>query len=133
MANILAIKVDIIMKIINKTSGICFCIITILLSSCVTVAKFETRMDAKKGLNKAQLIEEMGIPDKEYRINNLEFIEYNQSRTGTTSSSDSSIVNGVLINTQTTTPYTQSCKLEFKLVDGVVDGYKYKGDMCRSR
>jgi len=103
------------------------------LTGCVTVAKFEARMDAKKGLNKAQLIEEMGIPDKEYKISNFEILEYNQSQTGITSKSDTSVVNGYLINTRTSVPYTEWCKLEFKLVDDIVEGYRYRGDMCRSR
>lgn len=104
-----------------------------LLTACVTVAKFEARMDAKKGLNKAQLIDEMGIPDKEYKINNFEILEYNQNQTGITSKSDTSIVNGYLINTRTSVPYTEWCKLEFKLVDDIVESYRYRGDMCRSR
>ena len=104
-----------------------------LLTACVTVAKFEARMDAKKGLNKAQLIEEMGIPDREYTISNFEILEYNQSQTGITSKSDTSVVNGYLINTRTSVPHTMWCSLEFKLVDDVVESYRYKGDMCRSR
>ncbi|KGH50518.1 hypothetical protein GS19_07615 [Acinetobacter idrijaensis] len=104
-----------------------------LLTACVTVAKFEARMDAKKGLNKAQLIEEMGIPDREYTISNFEILEYNQSQTVSSSKSDTSVVNGYLINTRTSVPHTMWCRLEFKLVDDVVESYRYRGDMCRSR
>lgn len=117
----------------NKNPILLLSIFTILFSGCVTVAKFESRMDAKKGLNKSELIEDMGIPDKEYKINDLEFIEFNQSRSGSTSKSDTTISNGILINTTTTTPYQNWCKLEFKLVNNLVESYKYKGNMCRSR
>lgn len=108
-------------------------ITTVLLSSCATVSKFEQRMDAKIGLTKTQLVDVMGIPDREYSSDNLHFMEYNQSHTGLTTSSDSTVVNGYLINTTSKVPYTTSCKLEFKLVNGKVSSYRYNGSMCRSR
>ncbi|WP_180050308.1 MULTISPECIES: hypothetical protein [unclassified Acinetobacter] len=108
-------------------------LLVLFLSACVTVAKFEKRMDEKKGLNKAQLIEEMGIPDREYKISNFEILEYNQSQTVFNSKSDTSVVNGYLINTQTSVPQNMWCRLEFKLVEGIVESYRYKGDMCKSR
>lgn len=102
-------------------------------SACVTTAKFEARMDAKKGLNKDQLIEEMGIPDKEYNAENFTILEYNQSYSGSNTQNSTSVVNGVLVNTATSSPYTIWCKLEFKLVNGIVESYKYRGDLCKSR
>lgn len=103
------------------------------LTACATVSKFESRMDAKKGLNKEQLIDAMGIPDKEYKTDSFEIVEYNQSQTVSSSKSDTSVVNGYLVTTKTSVPYTMQCKLEFKLVNGIVESYRYKGDMCRSR
>ena len=108
-------------------------VLSSVLTACVTTAKFEARMDAKKGLNKAQLIEEMGIPDREYKIDNFEILEYNQSQTVSSSESDTTVVNGYLINTRTSVPHTVWCRLEFKLINNVVESYRYKGDMCRSR
>ncbi|MDM1330032.1 hypothetical protein [Acinetobacter indicus] len=105
----------------------------LVLGACATTAKFESRMDAKKGLNKEQLIDVMGIPDREYKTGSFEIVEYNQSRTVSETKSDSTVVNGYVINTNSSVPYTMSCRLEFKLVDGVVESYRYKGDMCRSR
>lgn len=119
--------------IIKKISNLSIIFALALLSACATTAKFESRMDAKKGLTKEQLINVMGIPDREYKIGNFEMVEYNQSQTVSNKKSDTTVVNGYLINTSSTVPHTMSCRLEFKLVDGVVESYKYRGDLCRSR
>lgn len=116
-----------LLKLIASLAGL------MVLVSCATVGKFEKRMSANIGLTKTQLIDVMGIPDREYASHNIEIIEYNQSRTGITSSTDSTVVNGYLINTTSKVPYTTSCKLEFKLINGKVTNYRYAGDMCRSR
>lgn len=121
----------------NKTNNIirllAICFFIFSLSACVTTAKFEARMDAKKGLNKDQLIEEMGIPNKEYNAKNFTILEYYQSQSGSSTENHTSVVNGVLVNTYSSSPYTIWCKLEFKLVNGIVESYKYRGDLCKSR
>lgn len=118
-------------KKINHLLIIILCIFGV--SACVTTAKFEARMDAKKGLSKDQLIEEMGIPNKEYNAENFTILEYYQSQSGSNTENHTSVVNGVLVNTYSSSPYTIWCKLEFKLVNGVVESYKYRGDLCKSR
>lgn len=107
------------------------CLLT--LTACATVAKFEKRMDGNKGLTKEQLIEKMGIPDKEYQTDNFVFLEYNQRQKTSNTTSSTSVVNGYLINTATSTPHIMWCKLEFKLVNGIVENYRYRGNMCRSQ
>lgn len=105
---------------------------TTMLFSCATVSKFEKRMDAKKGLTKEQLIDEMGIPDREYKTDSFMIIEYNQHDTINLPTSSTSYVAGNKIHTTTSNPLEVSCKLEFKLIDGVVKNYRYKGALCRS-
>lgn len=105
----------------------------VLLSACATVEKFETRMEAKKGLTKDQLIDDMGIPDRQYKSDNFEVVEYNQNDTINLPSSSSSYISGNKIQTTTTNnSFDVSCKLEFKLIDGVVKNYRYTGSLCRS-
>jgi len=105
----------------------------LVLTACATTAKFEKRMDAKKGLTKEQLINEMGIPDKEYKSENFEIIEYNQSDTIRLPNSSTSISYGNQIQTSTTdNTFNVSCKLEFKLINGIVTYYRYKGGLCKS-
>ena len=105
----------------------------IALSACATTGKFEKRMDAKKGLTKDQLIDDMGIPDKEYKSDSFLILEYSQHDTVSLPNSSTSIVSGNQIQTTSTNNnFNVSCKLEFKLVNGVVTNYRYKGGLCRS-
>ena len=132
MAYLLAFKMDgdWIMKLIEV---IILTASVIALSACATVGKFEKRMEAKKGLTKEQLIDDMGIPDKEYRSDSFEIVEYNQHDTVRLPNSSSSYVVGNQIqNTTTNNTFNVSCKLEFKLIDGIVKNYRYKGSLCRS-
>jgi hypothetical protein len=132
MADLLVLKVDWIC--IMKLTKVIFLITSLIaLSSCATVDKFEKRMEAKKGLTKEQLIDDMGIPDKEYKSDSFEVVEYNQHDTVRLPNSSSSYVIGNQIQTTTTNnTFNISCKLEFKLVDGVVKNYRYKGRLCTS-
>lgn len=132
MADLLAVKMDWVcimklIKIIVLTTSV------IALSACATVGKFEKRMEAKKGLTKEQLIDDMGIPDREYKSDSFEVVEYNQHDTVRLPNSSSSYVIGNQIQTTTTNnTFDISCKLEFKLVHGVVKNYRYKGRLCTS-
>ncbi|TCB62232.1 hypothetical protein [Acinetobacter terrae] len=132
MANLLAFEMGgawivKLIKVIALTAGV------IALSACATVGKFEKRMEAKKGLTKEQLIDDMGIPDKEYKSDSFEVVEYNQHDTVRLPNSSSSYVIGNQIQTTTTNnTFDISCKLEFKLVNGVVKNYRYKGRLCTS-
>lgn len=132
MADLLVFKMDwvCIMKLIKiivlTASAIAF-------SACATVGKFEKRMEAKKGLTKEQLIDDMGIPDREYKSDSFEVVEYNQHDTVRLPNSSSSYAIGNQIRTTTTNnTFDISCKLEFKLVNGVVKNYRYKGRLCTS-
>jgi hypothetical protein len=110
-------------------------LITICISmvACATVGKFEKRMDAKKGLTKSELINDMGIPAREYKTEDFEILEYYQSdNVNLPRSSTSSIVGSTVLTNTTGGSYSVDCKLEFKLVNGVVTNYRYKGDLCRS-
>ena len=105
-----------------------------ILSGCATQAKFDKRMDAKKGLTKEQLIDDMGIPDKEYKSDNFEILEYNQSDVISLPNTSTSYLVGNTIQTSTTNnSFNVSCKLEFKLIEGVVSNYRYKGNLCKSK
>ena len=105
----------------------------ILLTGCVTVAKFEKRMDAKKGFTKEQLIDEMGIPVREYKSDNFEIVEYYQSAKGyIPKTSTSNIIGNIVYTTTSGGAYEMDCKLEFKLVNGIVTNYRYQGQLCRS-
>ena len=107
--------------------------LVLLLTGCATVGKFEARMDAKKGLTKEQLIDEMGIPVKEYKSDSFEILEYYQSDRITLPRNSISTVSGNSIYTNTSGgSRVVDCKLEFKLINGIVTNYRYKGDMCRS-
>lgn len=108
-------------------------LLIVLLTGCATVGKFEARMDAKKGLTKEQLIDEMGIPVKEYKSDSFEILEYYQSERITLPQNSISTVSGNSIYTNTSGgSYVMDCKLEFKLINGIVANYRYKGDLCRS-
>lgn len=134
MANLLVVEMDRDSIMIKKTIKYIFilsCLFTI--ASCATVAKFEKRMDANIGMTKDQLISKMGIPDREYKTENFEIIGYQQTQMSSETKNNTTVVNGYLINTQTSSPYEMWCKLEFKLVQGVVQSYTYKGNMCRSQ
>ncbi|MEO3700446.1 hypothetical protein [Acinetobacter ursingii] len=105
----------------------------ILLTGCATVGKFEARMEAKKGLTKEQLIDEMGIPVKEYKSENFEIVEYYQSdRINVPQSSVSTVSGGTVYTNTSGGSFAVDCKLEFKLIDGIVTNYRYKGSLCRS-
>lgn len=105
----------------------------VLLTGCVTVGKFESRMEAKKGLTKEQLIDEMGIPVREYKSDNFEIVEYYQSGSVNLPQNSISTISGNSIYTNTNGgSFPIDCKLEFKLVNGVVTNYRYQGAMCRS-
>ena len=75
--------------------------LVLLLTGCATVGKFEARMDAKKGLTKEQLIDEMGIPVKEYKSDSFEILEYYQSDRITLPRNSISTVSGNSIYTNT--------------------------------
>lgn len=117
---------------INKISLIAICV---TLSACATTAKFEKRMDSKKGMTKSELIEDMGIPDRTYKADDFEIVEYNQSNSFSVPSTSISTVtnNQVYTTTPTYGSRTVSCKLEFKVVNNIVTNYRYKGDMCISK
>lgn len=105
----------------------------VILTGCATVGKFEKRMDAKKGLTKEQLIDEMGIPVREYKSENFEIVEYYQSgHVNLPNNSVSNVSGGVINTTSSNNSFDVDCKLEFKLVGGVVTNYRYNGAMCRS-
>lgn len=107
--------------------------LVLLLTGCATVGKFEKRMDAKKGLTKDRLIDEMGIPGREYKSENFEIVEYYQSgRVNLPNNSASTVSGGVINTTSSNNSFDIDCKLEFKLVGGIVTNYRYKGAMCRS-
>ncbi|WP_151867944.1 hypothetical protein [Acinetobacter soli] len=113
-----------------KKLGVC---LLLLLSGCATVGKFEAKMDAKKGLTKEQLIDEMGIPVREYKSENFEILEYYQSSHINLPNNSVSTVSGGMINTTySNNSFDIDCKLEFKLVGGVVTNYRYNGAMCTS-
>ncbi len=105
----------------------------LLLAGCATTAKFEKRMNAKKGMTKSELIEDMGIPDKQYKADDYEIIEYNQSNTGSVPVVNIGTIGNQTYTTQTMTSRTTSCKLEFKIINNIVTNYRYKGDMCISQ
>ena len=108
-------------------------IVSALFAGCATTGNFEKRMEAKKGLSKEQLIDEMGIPAKEYKSESFEILEYYQSDTITLPRNSVSTVSGNTLYTNTTGgSYPVDCKLEFKLINGVVTNYRYAGALCRS-
>ena len=121
---------------------LCLSIISILTTSCIStseikkidaIAAFEKRMEAKKGLSKEQLIDEMGIPAKEYKSESFEILEYYQSDTITLPRNSISTVSGNTVYTNTTGgSYGVDCKLEFKLINGFVTNYRYTGALCKS-
>ena len=121
---------------------LCLSIISILTTSCISTseikkidatAAFEKRMEAKKGLSKEQLIDEMGIPAKEYKSESFEILEYYQSDTITLPRNSISTVSGNTVYTNTTGgSYGVDCKLEFKLINGFVTNYRYTGALCKS-
>lgn len=121
---------------------LCLSIISILTTSCISTgeikkidatAAFEKRMEEKKGLSKEQLIDEMGIPVKEYKSESFEILEYYQSDTITLPRNSVSTVSGNTVYTNTTGgSYGVDCKLEFKLINGFVTNYRYTGALCKS-
>lgn len=121
---------------------LCLSIISILTTSCISTseikkidatAAFEKRMESKKGLSKEQLIDEMGIPAKEYKSESFEILEYYQSDTITLPRNSISTVSGNTVYTNTTGgSYGVDCKLEFKLINGFVTNYRYTGALCKS-
>jgi hypothetical protein len=108
-------------------------IVSTLFAGCATTGNFEKRMEAKKGLSKEQLIDEMGIPAKEYKSESFEILEYYQSDTITLPRNSVSTVSGNTVYTNTTGgSYGVDCKLEFKLINGFVTNYRYTGALCKS-
>lgn len=117
----------------NITFKLFVLITTLVASACATTGKFESRMNEKKGMTKEMLIDEMGIPDRIYKSENFEIIEYNQSGEIRLPKNSTSYVG--LNQIQTTTydnSFTSSCKLEFKIINGVVANYRYNGSLCKS-
>lgn len=107
--------------------------VSALFAGCATTGNFEKRMEAKKGLSKEQLIDEMGIPAKEYKSESFEILEYYQSDTITLPRNSVSTVSGNTVYTNTTGgSYGVDCRLEFKLINGFVANYRYTGALCKS-
>ena len=119
--------------VMNTNRLLTTCFIALVLAGCATTGKFEKRMEVKKGLTKEQLIDEMGIPVKEYKSESFEILEYYQSDRISVPQSSVSTVSGSTIYTNTSGgSYAVDCKLEFKLINGIVTNYRYKGALCRS-
>lgn len=122
-----------------KKLGVC---LLLLLSGCATVGKFEAKMDAKKGLTKDQLLGQMGIPDREYKGDNYEIIEYyrqgsikmptNTYATVTQNSMYPALTQNSIYSTTSGGNIDIDCRLSFRLVNNVVQDYSYKGAMCTS-
>ena len=107
--------------------------IILFLGGCATVGKFESKMEAKKGLTKEELVNDMGIPEKEYKSDNFEILEYYQSDVmRLPQSSMSTVAGNTTYSTTGVTTIPIYCKLEFKIIKGIVSSYRYKGSMCRS-
>lgn len=113
-----------------KKLGVC---LLLLLSGCATVGKFEAKMDAKKGLTKDQLLGQMGIPDREYKGDNYEIIEYyRQGSIKMPTNTYATVTQNSLYSTTSGGNIDIDCRLSFRLVNNVVQDYSYKGAMCTS-
>lgn len=109
-------------------------LVSAVLFGCATTGKFESRMEAKKGLTKEQLIDEMGIPDRAYKTDNFEIIEYTQSGVLELPSNSTSYIRGNQVHTTSFSSTIDTyCKLEFKLINNIVTAYRYNGNSCVSQ
>jgi len=110
----------------------------LLLIGCISNPFLEKKLETKKGMTKSELINDFGIPDREYKGDNYEILEYNQSRISSSRSTERIPVyqNKGLYTQQHQLEIPQNkiqewhCKIEFRLIDGVVKNYRYKGNNC---
>ncbi len=113
-------------------------LIPLLLTGCLGNPFLEKKLEAKKGLTKSQLISDFGIPDREYKADDFEILEYNQSTISSRNTSDyiTGYQNKGLYSQQYQIEVPEKkiqqwhCKIEFRLIDGVVKNYRYSGNNC---
>lgn len=110
----------------------------LLLTGCLGNPFLESKLEGKKGMTKSQLIKDFGIPDREYKGEDFEILEYNQSTISSRKTTEYVPVyqNKGLYTQQYQLEIPQNkmqewhCKIEFRLIDGVVKNYRYSGNNC---
>tara|TARA_R110000868_G_scaffold150567_7_gene373928 strand:- start:4634 stop:5338 length:705 start_codon:yes stop_codon:yes gene_type:complete len=112
----------------------------LMLSACATTKKYEALLNTWAGKSENALLQSWGPPDSFYENDGVKYLTFNNSRSG--------YVPGVAPNYQTTfvgnTAYTQAvggspgfvytkrCKTTFAISGGIIRGWRYQGNACRS-
>ncbi|MFX7516497.1 hypothetical protein ABTJ36_08940 [Acinetobacter baumannii] len=113
-------------------------LVLLLLSGCIGNPFLEKKLEAKKGMTKSELIKDFGIPDREYKGDDFEILEYKRSSISSRSTSEYVPVyqnkglysQQYLLEIPQTSIQEWHCKIEFRLIDGVVRNYRYSGNNC---
>ncbi len=113
--------------------------LVLLIAACATEAGYAKVLDSWMGANEETLIESWGPPASVYESGGAKYITYVASSSGYVPGVAPSYQTTVYGSTAYTTPYggtkgffyNRNCATTFKIVNGVISHWQWKGNNCR--
>lgn len=103
----------------------------VVLSGCATTANYKRNCDSFIWAPESKLVEKWGIPDGSYDAGGgIKFFKYKRQRSEAIAFTNP----GTKFSAPTTTvsSYDLTCETVFKITNGFVESYEFKGDDCVS-